>query len=99
MAAERSTCLTLEAFELAAIAERLSGRHDAYWRDKTLFSELIDLCLRQDFGHGIAPSGGTYIKNGPITPGGGPVGAFWRFHLFTLLAGSRTATRRRPSGA
>jgi hypothetical protein len=62
VAAERSTCLTLEAFELAAIAERLSGRHDAYRRDKALFTELIDLCLRQDFGHGHPDSGETYIK-------------------------------------
>ena len=62
VAAERSTCLTLEAFELAAKAERLSGRHDAYRRDKTLFTELIDLCLGQDFGHEHRDSGGTYIK-------------------------------------
>src|SRR5215472_12202918 len=56
VAAERRTCLKLEAFETAAIAERLGGRHYADRRDKTLFMELVDLRLRQDFGHGHCAS-------------------------------------------
>src|SRR6516164_7997269 len=62
VAAERPTCLTLEAFELAAIAKRLGGRHNADRRGKTLFTELIDLCWRQDFGHGHRDLNATYIK-------------------------------------
>ena len=63
VAAERSACLTLEAFEAAAIAERLGVRHYADRRDKTLFMELVNLRLRQDFGHGHGASGATDIKN------------------------------------
>jgi hypothetical protein len=47
--AKRPICLTLEAFEAAAIAERLGGRRYADRRNKTLFMELIDLRLRQPF--------------------------------------------------
>ena len=78
VAAERPACLVLEAFEAAAIAERLGGRHYADRRDKTLFTELIDLCLRQDFGHGHRDSGGTYIKNVLDRARGGPVGVLAR---------------------
>src|SRR5215813_7436526 len=47
VAAERPTCLTLEAFKAAAIAECLGIRHYADRRHKTLFTELIDLrCVR-----------------------------------------------------
>ena len=78
VAAERPACLVLEAFEAAAIAERLGGRHYADRRDKTLFTELIDLCLRQDFGHGHRDSGGTYIKNVLDRARGGSVGVLAR---------------------
>ena len=49
MAAERRTCLTLEAFEAVPIPERLGGRHYADGRDKTLFMELVDLCEKPAF--------------------------------------------------
>ena len=63
VAAERRTYLTLEAFETAAIAEGLGGRHYADRRDKTLFMELVDLRLRQDFEHGHCASGAMDIRN------------------------------------
>src|SRR5262249_3605596 len=63
VAAERRPCPTRKAAEVAAIAERLGGRHYADRRDKTLFMELIDLRLRQDFGHGHCASGATDIRN------------------------------------
>jgi len=61
VAAKRPTCLTLEAFKAAAIAECLGVRYYADRRDKTLLTELIDLRLCQDFGHWHRDSGTKYI--------------------------------------
>ena len=78
VAAERPTCVTLEAFKAAAIAECLGIRHYADRRDKTLFTELIDLRLCQDFGHGHCDSGAKCISDMCQITSGGPNGVLTR---------------------
>ena len=84
VAAKRPTCLTLEAFKAAAIAECLGVRYYADRRDKTLLTELIDLRLCQDFGHGHRDSGAKYIRNVSDRQRR----TEWRFGAFTLFTPS-----------
>jgi len=93
VAAERPTCLTLEALKAAAIAECLGIRHYADRRDKTLFTELIDLRLCQDFGHGHRDSGATYIRD-LLDRQRRTERLFGMLALFTPLADSRIAFAR-----
>src|SRR6516165_657451 len=98
VAAERPTCLTLEAFELAAIAKRLGGRHNADRRGKTLFTELIDLCRRQDFGRGHRDLNETYIRNMLDRQSSDRV-AFWCTHVLHTMADSRIGPSQDNRGA